>query len=442
MASAAVVGILASVTGCTETEEPRPRFANDPIPTREQPPFLPTLDTTASPVMPPALSTPVRLDPAQLLRARGAPRHIYFTSDQALWVLDSESESADELWSADKGAAIQSVAASPAGDFVALLIEPNSGSAEREIVLLDASGAEQMRAENLAAPLGVDEATATAIDWSPQGDQLLITFDPGGIVGMPVDGEGEPRLIVAAEQAISPLEAKWSPTGEAVAYVATGAESELAELFIAGATASPPASGPTVVPIDAGRGVRGLAWTPDGRELLIVQGDSAGIGGGGDLWRIAPDGSQRALVASAGTAAPVGRVGIFRPSPAGDAVAYTVEAPSTDGATFHSLWVRQMSSDPGTAIQINVPEGERVTTIWWSQSGFLFATSSDLAESGEERSPELSIYRAVANGDPQLLLRIGSERGTPVASGSPAAAEAEASPIAANGDATSDNRSD
>lgn len=430
----AMLAALGVLTACQTTEEPGPRFANDPVATRDQPPLLPTLDTASPPAVPPVLGTPIRRGPAQLLRARGAPQHIYFNTDRALWVLDTESDSAEELWGADDGTLIRSVAASPAGDYAAILIERPDDEAGSEIVLLDASGAEIRRVDNLAAPLGTDGVTARAIDWSPQGDQLLIAFDPGGIVALPTGGDGETRIVVGVDQSPAPREATWSPSGEMVAYVAAGADGETEEIFIAGATASPTPPEAVADPVGAGQAVRGLAWAPNGRSVFFVEGGVSG----GDLWRIAPDGSNRALVASAGSAVPVGRVGIFEPSPAGDAVAYTVEIPAASGATFHSLWVRQTVAAPGSGVQLDVPEGEAVIAIWWSQQGPIFATTPILPADQNDQDRPVTLYRAVADGAPERVLSIGPQSGTPVANASPVPTDLAGSPVAPEIDAVPD----
>ena len=88
----------------------------------------------------------------------------------------------------------------------------------------------------------------------------------------------------------------------------------------------------TVVTPLEGRLVVDFAWLPDGVSLLFTEGGVPGSAITGiDLWRVDANGENRALVASAGTVAPVARIANLSPSPDGRSVAYSVLVPGSAG---------------------------------------------------------------------------------------------------------------
>ena len=73
-------------------------------------------------------------------------------------------------------------------------------------------------------------------------------------------------------------------------------------------TRAPERSRPLVTPLTE-RLVVDFAWLPDGVSLLFTEGGVPGSAITGiDLWRVDANGENRALVASAGTVAPVARI--------------------------------------------------------------------------------------------------------------------------------------
>jgi dipeptidyl aminopeptidase/acylaminoacyl peptidase len=184
-----------------------------------------------------------------------------------------------------------------------------------------------------------------SLDWSPQGDRLLLGYEPGGLValGLGSEGDGENDVLqVLPVTAVEPATAAWSPTGEEVAFVAADDQGTPGALFLVGVEPAPRSIEP-LVDGSPGLAVFGLSWLPDGRSLLFSQGDaSIAHATNTDLWRIGLDGEGRRLVASAGSAAPVADIDLFAPSPDGRAVAYTVVVPGDSGPAFHSLWIRDL----------------------------------------------------------------------------------------------------
>jgi dipeptidyl aminopeptidase/acylaminoacyl peptidase len=423
----------ATLAACSAEEEPGPRFANDPVATVESTvagapggeavrgSSLPA----ASPVASPA-ATPV--DPAALLRSRGAPGRLYFRSGDELWTIAADGADPARVFRPAPDEAIAAVAASPDGDRVAVLTTGDP-AAERSVsvVVLDATGKVLSRSRALEQSLGGAEGLSVgSLDWSPQGDRLLISSPSGGLVALPAGG-GDGDVIFDASEAMAPGHAAWSPTGEAIAFLAPSGGERPADLFLVRTVPSPSAPEVLVDVATTGRSVGDLAWTPDGRDILYTLG-GAGVGAAADLWRIATDGSERRVVVSAGSAVPVGRIALIAPSPDGEAVAYTVSVPGEEGPRFHSLWVRSLGSEAAPPVRLSVPDGETVGELWWTDAGVVFRTEPETSPGAATSPTDVALYRASPNGAPTLLFD-GSEA-TPA---SPAASPSAEPDVTAGG---------
>jgi hypothetical protein len=160
----------------------------------------------------------------------------------------------------------------------------------------------------------------------------------------------------------------------------------------------------------AGRTVVEFAWMPDGVSLLFTEGGEPGSAITGiDLWRIAADGENRELVASAGTVAPVARIAAIRPSPDGKTVAYSVLVPGGTGPRVDSVWVRDLASRLG--FKIALPSVASVDDIWWTDKGLVFAVTTG-ANSG--RQSNLALLLADTNGAVSALWVAPMVPATPV----------------------------
>ncbi|MGH2616531.1 MAG: hypothetical protein ACRDJC_14920, partial [Thermomicrobiales bacterium] len=174
-----------TLVACAE-EGPGPQFASDPAPTRASTP-QPVL---ASPVPLPTtrpIATPASI--SDLLSVRGAPTRVFVASDSVLWGVTGTDE-ATQLFEAPAGAEILDIDPAPDSDLVALLLQVQDVAGDRnstDVVIVGADGDSMVRATNLGAllatPIAGETATAAdAIDWSPQGDRLLVSFQHGAIV--------------------------------------------------------------------------------------------------------------------------------------------------------------------------------------------------------------------------------------------------------------------
>ena len=416
----ALLALATAVTSCVE-EDSGHRFATDPFPTAAvaTPSPFPTL--AARTALPGA--TPV--SPSTLLVARGAADRFYFRVGRELWTMGAAGDDPRPVLSPPPGTEIRAVTASPSGDRAAALLTVQQAGRERaDVVVLDASGKELRRHSGIAALLGSGAGAAAmprSLNWSPQGDQLLVAFAPGGLIRAPAGPEGEPTVLVGAEQAKEPAGAAWSPTGEDIAFLASVDPNQPANLFLAGVSATPTPPRALLAAPTPGRAITEFAWVPDGRAIVFAEGAVPGGGAtGGDLWHISLDGSDRRLIASAGSAAPVGQVAGVVASPDGRAVAHSVVVPEEEGARFHSLWVRDLAN--GRGFRVPVPPEQAVTDVWWTELGLVFRVVPAGSFSAGVGGGPFALYR-VSDGTAPVRIYYAEPpvAATPVAEGSPVA---------------------
>ena len=425
------------LAGCTD-DTAGYQFATDPRPTREA-----TVAVVATqPPSQPTPTAPPRRSFADLVVPRGAPERIYFQAGPQLWTVVADGSDPTRVFGAEAGETVLDISASPSRDRVAVLVELVGG--EREVRILAPDGETIEVVEDVPAPPLVASTPATpdasdgatpvsasapatlgseatpvvgdpipvSLDWSPQGDQLLVGFDPGGLVALSVDDLLGVRVVASVAEVTRPGEAAWSPTGQQVAFTARAPTGEHRALVVT--NANDRSAGSVVLQSEVpGRAVFEFAWLPDGRSILFTEGDSANANAvNADLWRVRADGSDRQLVASAGSAAPVANIDRFVPSPDGRAVAYTVVVPGEREPMFHSLWLRDLVADQG--VRVDVPTGSEVTDIWWTNQGLIYRTIP-VGANDQSGSEVFQLYRVGEDGVPQLILRAALDSGTPAA---------------------------
>ena len=374
-----------AISGCVDDDTGR-QFANEPPPTSA----LPTsaARSAPSPRVPVPQASPI--SPAQLLQTRGAAGRFYFLANGELWTTEPRTDEVGELFAPPTGMTIRALAPSPSGDRVAVVLVSEDDDTEvANLIVLTNAGEEVGRYDRLSALAPEPGAQVVSLDWSPQGDKLLAALAPGGLVAIPLEGDVEPSLIVSGGPAVNPGDAAWSPTGEEVGFLAETGEGG-SNLFLAGVAATPTGPEPLLADSDGARIVYDWAWLPDGRAVLFSE--ARGQGTAGDLWRIRSDGTDRELVASAGSVAPVARVVGAKPSRDGRSVAYIVVVPGGDGEEFNSLWVRHLATNQG--LQIDVPPGAAVTDFWWTNSGLIFRTVPVESAAAGSADGLFALYRA------------------------------------------------
>ncbi|MGH2535634.1 MAG: hypothetical protein ACRDJW_25535 [Thermomicrobiales bacterium] len=381
-----------ALASCADDATER-RFANEPLPTVDvdQESTAPAA-AIASPVLP--QSGPAIVSPEALLVARGAPGSFFVPTADRLLVFAADGSSSRELLGAEDGA-IRAVSTSPNGDRVAVLVAVDG---EYRVLIISISGEELHRFDALqvllpagATPVADASTGADLVDWSPQGDRVLAAFATGGILTIPLDGE--PALAIAPDQAVAPMDAEWSPAGDAIAYVSRPSGASGAGLFLVHLSES---DGEPVELVPAttsgGPAVVKFAWHPNGRSILYTRtGPTGNATLGGDLFQYTLGVGSR-LIASSGRGGPVAGITTFAPSPDGRAVAYAIAIPSESGPAFHSLWVRQIGTD--SQLRLPTPEGMAVTDLWWTSAGLVMEAAPGRAIVSEDDADAFGLYLA------------------------------------------------
>jgi eukaryotic-like serine/threonine-protein kinase len=175
---------------------------------------------------------------------------------------------------------------SPDGRFIAFLRSSKGGDAYYLVPAL--GGPERKLADSYRKELG-----GNSLDWSPDGKFLVVADrvspqDRLRILLISVES-GEKKAVASPSDPFlaSP---RFSPDGKTIAFVA-GAGFLAQDIFLV------PVSGgePNRVTLDK-RGLRGLAWTPNGKEIIF----SSDRGGLTSLWRVPISGGTPELVSAAG----------------------------------------------------------------------------------------------------------------------------------------------
>jgi dipeptidyl aminopeptidase/acylaminoacyl peptidase len=343
---------------------------------------------------------------------------VFLAADNAIWLISSQGE-ARRVFDPGASASLLAIAPSPGADQVAALVENNVRDLPRyEVLIIGDDGRVVSRLENQvvspATPSPVDGELAS-IDWSPQGDRVLVAFRSGEILVSSLKDTEQPIVLDALGDASQIIEPAWSPTGESIAFIAVGdgrvrslraitLDDEKIEVII------PAANGR--MPID-------FVWMPDGVSLLFTEGGQPGSPNSGiDLWRVNAEGAERRLVASAGTVAPIARVTEPRPSPDGKSVAYAVLVPGEAGPEADSIWVRDLTSNIG--FRIEIPSLVAVSDLFWTDNGLLVAAE---APSSASRATVPELLRVNDNATTVVLWA------APVAVSTPVAGTPIASPV-------------
>jgi dipeptidyl aminopeptidase/acylaminoacyl peptidase len=385
------------LVACAE-EDTGPQFATDPRPTR-----APT-EAAASPspaLLPTAAAIATPASFTDLLVVRGAASVVHVVSGIDVWSVPSDGE-ATQLFEAPDGSTILDIDPSPDGQEVAILLESDSsGRRTSQVFIIDAAGAVLDRVD---APVG---ATATpvarragsepTIDWSPQGDRVLAQLDTGEVIEIPTAGTGGPVSLDFDGTPGTVIEPAWSPTGESIAFIS---ESEDGESRMLRLLDIPTGEVRTLVTPLGGRLVVDFTWLPDGVSLLFTEGGAPGSAITGiDLWRVDANGENRALIASAGTVAPVARIANVSPSPDGRSVAYAVLVPGSRGPAVDSVWVRSIAS--GIGFRIALPSVASVEHIWWTDEGLVLEVVTMPTAQG--RPPTQALLQAKLDGSIHAL---------------------------------------
>ncbi len=403
---------MLTLSSCADDSSER-RFANETPPTVDPqsitPSVAPTLDVETAVAGPPILS------PEALIVSRGAASSFYVHSGPSLVAFSADGTSQKTVWKGKVGE-FQDAASSPNGDRAAILTKLKD---IYNVVIVDSAGKTVQEIKQIQRSLVSGTPTPTSgagrdqIDWAPQGNQLLIAFADGGIVKVPLNGQ--PEVVLDATKAPGPIDAEWSPAGNAIAYVNRDSATSPSHLFVV------PTSGQDRKPIEIypptdsrSDSAVSATWLPNASAILFTRTDPEDeLPQGGDLFEVPAKGGGARLVASSGRAAPVAAIQHVVASPNGRSVAYTVLVPGANEPEFHSLWVQQLGTNQAT--RISTPPDETVTDIWFVSDGIAYRTTPAEPKKGEENS--VAVYIVGADQVRRQVYATGSLiPGTPAAS--------------------------
>jgi Tol biopolymer transport system component len=293
-----------------------------------------------------------------------------------VWAISSTGE-AVRVFAVPNGSSIRAIDPAPGALEVAILLETAAGEARSsQVVIVDAAGSVLARNDipvtPRATPVAGDADGSLTIDWSPQGDRVLAQVQNGDVVEIAPDVRGGPVPLDFGGAAGSVIAPAWSPTGQSIAFISESKDEEMRSLHMLDTSSGEITD--VVTPL-AGRLVVDFAWLPDGVSLLFTEGGGPGNAITGiDLWRVDANGENRALVASAGTVAPVARIANVSPSPDGRSVAYAVLVPGPSGPIVDSVWVRSLES--GVGFRIPLPTVASIGATWWTDEGLVISVVS------------------------------------------------------------------
>lgn len=425
-----IMVIVLGGCGGTDSEEDR-QFANDP--TQQD---RPTDDVVPSAVPEPA-SPVAELPPADtLLKSRGAASIVYAIFKGSILVLRPDAPPTEPFQIVPPtGQSFLKVTSSPSGDRVAAMLIPIDGAGAPEssaaLTIYDPEGATLQTWNDVvtfgssgptpAAGGNPDSASGVRMEWSPRGDQILITAGRNELVTVPLEGEPTP---IPVPDGISLIEdAQWSPRGDRIALLAKGGDGPPGvQLFTPNAD---PSDLRQVIPPDQGTipfpTIEQFAWLPDGSGIVYILADErTGSPGDGQLFVLDLATGRHRLVATPGQGGPSASIVSFALSPDGKAVAYVIATPDRGAWAFHSLWVRSLRDS--RALRLPVADVLEVNAIWWTSRGLLWGQAVQTNGSG---TTETFVVQAPAS-DPMELASmevVAAAPATPAASpaGSPAA---------------------
>lgn len=368
----AVCLLLAVLTGCAGDADPagnsRDRFTElPPLPDSNAAQPSPT------PAEDPSLVTPEfvigLLDPGPTL---DPSERVFFRNGRDLWQISGD-EAAPVL---EQGTRFGPYDTSPQGHRVAVVILTEINSQPAQAIHIMTSGDSPGEPILPARVTGGQNAESSIVDlaWSWDTTKLAIVYDDPGIVIVEIaPADGGPAGVLSELALPADVETvesiDWSVTGQGLAFVASTGAGQTSlwvsaldgQVFEVTATAQ-----------DAGRSVSSAAWLPGrGRIAFIEERMGASESPGGSMFSIAPDGSGRELLVSAGSFAPAGKIAELSAAPGGRFVAFTVNIPNSQGeATFHALAL--VDIDSSEIIRIPVAPDFRVTDLWWTIEGLVW----------------------------------------------------------------------
>jgi Tol biopolymer transport system component len=290
---------------------------------------------------------------------------------------DGEASDIAPVWSPDGG----TLAFLRAGDgLTECIVIPADGGAERKLASLGGPGADA------AQPL-------PAVSWNADGKSLVVVQNGEkqlpALAVVPLDSGKVQRITNPPEGSEGDSTPAVSPTGSSIAFV-RHTQNEGADIYLCDANGA----GLRRLTFDD-RGIRGIAWTRDGQDLLY----SGNRVGGWRLWRVpAYGGSPRDLVISGKQA--------YYPAIGRNRLAYT------DSPTVSAIWRATLAAGDAVEERPVIRSTGREVNPSWSPDG------SKIADVGDQSGAD-EIFVSDADGRNRVQLtqlkgpRVGRLRWSP-----------------------------
>jgi Tol biopolymer transport system component len=255
-----------------------------------------------------------------------------------------------------------------------------------------------VRADGSGTRRVADGARLYRTPWSPDGDQLLVRMEGGGLGAIDVHGDAAVDLLPG--DGLDVRAVTWSPDGSRIAFSATdaGTAGRPAQLY------SVDPDGTDLHPFIATGSVDGErtaidgddpAWSPDGRWLAYIDRTSG-------LWVLRPDGSERRQLGVA-VAADGSVIGGYAWAPDSTRLTYQRRASDARGVASTGIFIIGVD---GAAERHIAADAQVEVTPRWSPDGrqiaWLAATTEvfgvTLFDVGSDRSVELRSDVALHRG--------------------------------------------
>ena len=232
-----------------------------------------------------------------------------------------------------------------------------------QCIVIPADGGTERKLADLG-PAADSGQPLPAVSWNADGKSLVVVQSgekqAPGLAILTVDSGKLQRITNPAEGSEGDSTPAVSPTGTSIAFV-RHTQNEGADIFLCDATGG----GLRRLTFDD-RGIRGIAWTRDGQDLLY----SGHRVGGWRLWRVpAYGGSPRDLVISGKQA--------YYPAIGRNRLAYT------DSPTVSAIWRATLSTADVVEERPLIRSTGREVNAVWSPDGTKIADVSDQSGSDE-----------------------------------------------------------
>ncbi len=418
-----LVVVALVLAGCGDDEGGR-QFANDPRTPR------PTATESSMPTQPGEIPPPARpqASPEALVDRRGAPDAAWWLHDGSVWLVGDNAPRAvvrgDALAIAPGPGGHQVAVATESGESYRIDIYDRDGKrieAFDNVLTLPTAGASPVASASPVAD-AASPARGVTLDWSPQGNRILLGDRSGALVDVGLDGEVD---IIETRAPLAGLEqAAWSPRGDVIAVLARDPDGAGSLALVN--PANDPARVNVIAPVGRADGraksIEAFDWKPRGDGIVFIEAqrdDTKAIDGMIVGWDRATNSTQ--VLATGGQGGPSGSVTWLSVAPDGKAVAYIVTMQGGGGSSFVGLFVRSMID--GQLYRVPVDADATVLRAWWLHDGLVW-----LSMSGEPDAEESQFVFIDGQGQRSVVgTLIPASGATPAAS--PVASPA-ASPVA------------